>query len=145
MTADQATPTRRRKRDTAIAPTVAPDVADPPQAPPQPVPPAFPRDLRQVQVLALIFTALLLVPSGAHFFALFNKMALDRETYMAVQGIYRGWAFFGFAVVTALLLTALHIVMVCRDRAVLIWALAVLAAIVLTQITSGPGHIPPTP
>jgi hypothetical protein len=47
-----------------------------------------------VRFLAVILTALALVPAGAHFFELPNKIALSREHYFIVQGIYRGWAVF---------------------------------------------------
>jgi hypothetical protein len=58
--------------------------------------------LRTVQFLAVIFTALSLVPAGAHFFELANKIGLDQSQYVTVQGIYRGWALFGIALFGAL-------------------------------------------
>lgn len=54
-------------------------------------------------LLALLLTALCLIPAGAHLFELPNKLALDREAYLTVQGIYRGWALFGLALVAAIL------------------------------------------
>jgi hypothetical protein len=53
--------------------------------------------LRAVQFLAVVLTALALVPAGAHLFELPNKIGLPQEQYFTVQGIYRGWALFGFA------------------------------------------------
>jgi len=47
-------------------------------------------------------TALALVPAGAHFFALPNKIDLAQDHYFIVQSIYRGWALFGIAVFGAL-------------------------------------------
>ena len=45
---------------------------------------------RGLHFLAIVFTALALVPGGAHLFALPNKIDLDVEPYFVVQGIYRG-------------------------------------------------------
>src|SRR3954466_14291963 len=60
--------------------------------------------MRMLQILALLVTALALVPAGAHFFEFPNKINLSRESYFTVQNLYRGWQFFGIAVVGALLL-----------------------------------------
>lgn len=60
--------------------------------------------LRALQCLAIVFTALALVPAGAHFFELFNKIGLPREDYFVVQNIYRGWALFGIVLGGALAL-----------------------------------------
>jgi hypothetical protein len=73
--------------------------------------------LRAVQFLALILTALALVPAGAHLFALPNKIGLAAEQYIIVQGIYRGWNLFGFVLVPAILIDLLLAVMQ-RRRAV---------------------------
>jgi hypothetical protein len=59
--------------------------------------------LKAMQFLAVILTALALVPAGAHVFALPNKIGLPQEQYFAVQGIYRGWALFGVVLIGALL------------------------------------------
>ncbi|MGH6769090.1 MAG: DUF1772 domain-containing protein [Xanthobacteraceae bacterium] len=59
--------------------------------------------LRIVQFLAVILTALALVPAGAHLFTLSNKIGLAAEQYIIVQGIYRGWALFGFVLIPAIL------------------------------------------
>jgi len=58
--------------------------------------------LRLMQFLAIILTALSLVPAGAHLFELPNKIGLAQEAYFTVQGIYRGWALFGLALFGAL-------------------------------------------
>lgn len=59
--------------------------------------------LKVAQFLAVMLTALALVPAGAHLLALPNKIPLPAESYFAVQGIYRGWAFLGVVLVAALL------------------------------------------
>lgn len=51
--------------------------------------------VRMIQLLALVVTALALVPSGAHLAALPNKIHLSQADYFVVQGIYRGWAVLG--------------------------------------------------
>ena len=48
--------------------------------------------LKTVQFLALLLTALALVPGGAHLSALVNKVGLAEDQYFIVQSIYRGWA-----------------------------------------------------
>jgi hypothetical protein len=58
--------------------------------------------LKVVQFLALVLTALALVPAGAHLFALPNKIGLAAEQYFIIQNIYRGWALFGIVLAGAL-------------------------------------------
>ncbi len=59
--------------------------------------------LKILQFLAVVLTALALVPAGAHLFEMANKIGLPRDAYFTVQGIYRGWALFGFVLIPALL------------------------------------------
>ena len=59
--------------------------------------------LKTVQFLALVLTALALVPAGAHLFTLPDKIDLAQEQYFIVQNIYRGWALFGIVCIGALL------------------------------------------
>jgi len=58
--------------------------------------------LRVMQFIAIVLTALALVPAGAHLFELPGKIGLTREEYFVVQEIYRGWALFGFVLVAAI-------------------------------------------
>ena len=58
--------------------------------------------MKTVQFLALVLTALALVPGGAHLFALANKIGLTAEQYFIVQNIYRGWVLLGSVLVGAL-------------------------------------------
>src|SRR3546814_2690209 len=58
--------------------------------------------LRVMQFAAIVLTALALVPAGAHYFELWNKIDLSQEHYFVVQGIYRGWALFGFVLLPAI-------------------------------------------
>ena len=64
------------------------------------------------QFLAVILTALALLPGGAHLMALPAKIEMPEDPYFVVQQIYRGWALAGaviflaiFANVLAALLT----------------------------------------
>jgi hypothetical protein len=59
--------------------------------------------LKIVQFLALALTALALVPSGAHLFAIPGKISLGAEQYFIVQNIYRGWSLFGIVLFGALI------------------------------------------
>ena len=55
-----------------------------------------------LRILAIALMALILIPSGAHLFELPHKIALDRESYFTVQGIYAGWSLFGVPIVAAI-------------------------------------------
>jgi hypothetical protein len=52
---------------------------------------------------AILLTAVALIPTAAHLFELPNKIALSRDAYFTVQGIYRGWALFGCVLCGALI------------------------------------------
>jgi len=64
--------------------------------------------LRLVQFLAIMLTALALVPSGAHLAALPNKMAMAQAAYFVAQQIYAGWALFGTVLFGALVANLAH-------------------------------------
>ncbi len=61
--------------------------------------------LNKVRFISLLFTALALVPAGAHLLELPNKIRLSREDYLTVQQIYRGWALVRIVMVVALFST----------------------------------------
>jgi len=52
--------------------------------------------------LAIVLTALSLIPGGAHLFELANKMRLDQRDYFVAQSLYRGWQLVGFLALGAL-------------------------------------------
>jgi hypothetical protein len=58
---------------------------------------------RRLAFLAVLLTALALVPAGAHLLALPNKLAMRRDAYLAAQGAYAGWALAGVFPVSAIL------------------------------------------
>jgi hypothetical protein len=64
--------------------------------------------LRVIQFLAIMLTALALVPSGAHLAALPNKMAMAQADYFVAHQIYNGWALFGIALFGALVANLAH-------------------------------------
>lgn len=68
------------------------------------------------QFLAIMLTALALVPAGAHLFALPNKIGLAQDDYFVVQGIYRGWALFGPVLFGALAANLAVAILVRRER-----------------------------
>lgn len=69
--------------------------------------------MRTVHALAVILTALALVPSGAHIAELPNKLSLDHDQYFVVQQLYRGWALFGVVIIAALLVNLIFAILCC--------------------------------
>lgn len=67
------------------------------------------------QFLAIMLTAIALVPSGAHLLALPNKIGLPQEPYFVVQQIYRGWHFAGIVLVAALIADT-YLAVLLRDQ-----------------------------
>jgi hypothetical protein len=91
--------------------------------------------LRVVQFLAVVLTALALVPAGAHVFALLNKINLGAEQYFIVQNIYRGWALFGVVLFGALLADlALALMLRRRGGAAFVLALLGFCGVALTLV-----------
>jgi hypothetical protein len=88
--------------------------------------------VRAVQFLAVILTALALVPAGAHLFELPNKIGLEQEPYFIVQTIYRGWALFGLPLFGALAAN-LALAVAARRQPAPFWL--ALAAFVLVAAT----------
>lgn len=85
--------------------------------------------VKTVQFLAILLTALALVPGGAHLFALWNKIDLPQDAYFTVQAIYRGWSLFGFVLIPALLVNL--VLAFLRRREVRASALALAAALLM--------------
>jgi len=89
--------------------------------------------MKVVQLIAIITTALYLVPTGAHLLELRNKIALTATEYLTVQKIYAGWSLFGVVVGVALLATLAHTLLVRADRAAFAWSLGAFVALAATQ------------
>src|SRR5215813_11078981 len=86
-----------------------------------------------VRLLAVISVALCLIPAGAHFFELANKMSLSTADYMTTQKIYAGWSFFGVAIIAATIFTLMHTLMVRAQRAAFFLSLTALLCLGATQ------------
>ena len=89
--------------------------------------------LKFLGLIAVVSVAMCLVPAGAHFFELANKMSMSQPEYMTVQKIYAGWSFFGIAVIAALLITLIHTFMVRSDRTAFFLSLASFLCLAATQ------------
>jgi hypothetical protein len=63
--------------------------------------------MRGLKLAAILLTALALVPSAAHLFALPNKIGLPEQQYLVVQETYRGWALFGAVLIAAVIVNLL--------------------------------------
>lgn len=87
-----------------------------------------------LRYLALLLTALILIPSGAHFFELPGKIGLDQSSYFIVQGIYAGWSLFAVPIFAAI---AANIALYFTDRRMYPrsapWAL-ISAALIVTSL-----------
>ena len=59
--------------------------------------------LKAVIFLAVVLTALALIPYGAHLFSLPNKIGMTREQYFIAQSVYDGWALIGTILIPAML------------------------------------------
>jgi len=90
--------------------------------------------LKSVRLVTIVMVALCLVPAGAHFFELANKMSMSPAAYMTVQHIYAGWSFFGIPIISALLLTLIHTFMVRNDRSAFILSFSAAAFLAVTQV-----------
>src|SRR6516165_3136969 len=87
-----------------------------------------------VRLLAVISVALCLIPAGAHFFELANKMSLSTAEYMTTQKIYAGWSFFGVVIIAAIVFTLTHTLMVRADRTAFLLSLTALVCLGATQV-----------
>ena len=76
--------------------------------------------LKVMQFVALVLTALALVPAGAHLFELPNKIGLPQDRYFIVQSIYRGWALFGLVFLSAVASTLVLAIML-RGQGAAFW------------------------
>src|SRR5262245_38034852 len=90
--------------------------------------------LESVRLVTIVMVALCLVPAGAHFFELANKMSLSPAEYMTVQKIYAGWSLFGIPIITALLLTLIHTFMVRHHRRAFKLSLSAALCLAVTQL-----------
>src|SRR5262245_28841891 len=91
--------------------------------------------MKVLQFLAVVLTALALIPVGAHLFALPNKIDLDQTDYFIAQNIYRGWALLGIVLIGALLINlALAIMLRARGAPYLLVAINTLCLAITLAI-----------
>jgi hypothetical protein len=90
--------------------------------------------VRILQLMAILLTALALVPGGAHLLEIAHKIDLDRESYVAVQQIYRGWALLGSILVAAIVVNGLGAVAMRSQTMPMLWS--ALAAVLLCGTVS---------
>jgi hypothetical protein len=88
--------------------------------------------VKLLQFVAIVLTALALVPGGAHLFALPNKINLGVSDYFIVQGIYRGWALLGIVLIGAALANFALAILIREQRAPFMFALASLLCLLAT-------------
>jgi hypothetical protein len=80
--------------------------------------------VRVVCWFALIFTALAMVPYGAHLFAMPNKLGMTESQYFIAQSVYSGWAWLGLILVPAMALNITVAVLLRREGAAFVLAMA---------------------
>jgi hypothetical protein len=90
--------------------------------------------MRAVLFVAVMLTALALVPAGAHFFELPNKIGLAQDDYFTVQGIYSGWSLFAMALFGALAANLVTAILLRHQPQPFRLALAAFALIAATLI-----------
>ena len=69
-----------------------------------------------VSFLSLVFTALALVPYGAHLFSLPNKIGMTEAQYFIAQSIYQGWALLSLILIPAMLFNFVLAYLLRGDR-----------------------------
>jgi hypothetical protein len=80
-------------------------------------------DVRLLQFVAMVLTALALVPGGAHLFALPNKIDLSESDYFITQSVYRSWALLGIVLIGAAIANVALALLIRAQRAPAIFAL----------------------
>lgn len=87
-----------------------------------------------LRLFTITVMAIILIPSGAHLFALPAKIGLERDAYFVTQGIYSGWALFGGPIIAAILANgSLALAERRRDPTAALWAGAA-ALLVLSSL-----------
>lgn len=87
-----------------------------------------------LRIITVVSVAIYLVPEGAHFFEMFNKMKMSASDYMTIQRVYDGWALFGLGIVIAVGCTLAHAIATWSIPVARYLSLAALALLVGTQI-----------
>ena len=101
--------------------------------------------IRTVSFLALVFTALALVPYGAHLFSLPNKIGMTQEHYFIAQRAYDNWALLSLVLFPAMLLNIVLAVMLRGEGHAFVFAVAgcicMAATLAVFFIWTYPGNV----
>jgi hypothetical protein len=90
--------------------------------------------MKVLQFLALVLTALALVPAGAHLLELPNKIDLSERDYFVVQTIYSGWAMLGVVTIGAMLANLIHAVFLRGQRLAFVCAVIAFLCVAVTLV-----------
>jgi hypothetical protein len=90
--------------------------------------------MRILQFLALVLTALALVPAGAHLLELPNKIDLPEDDYFIVQTIYNGWAMLGIVLIGTVLANLVHAIFLRGQGLAFVCALIAFLCIAVTLV-----------
>jgi hypothetical protein len=88
--------------------------------------------MRAVQVLAVLFTVISLIPGGAHVLEFHRKITFSADNYLMVQSLYTGWAFIGMAIFSALALNGTAAIMLKGQGTPFQWELAATVLLVVS-------------
>jgi hypothetical protein len=98
--------------------------------------------MKSVSFLAVLLTALALVPGAAHLLELPNKLDLSAADYLTVQSVYRGWWLLGVLFAASFLANAGMAFAVRRQTTPFLFAIgatfAVAAALVVFFVWTFP-------
>ncbi|HEY4041896.1 MAG TPA: hypothetical protein VGM32_08630 [Rhodopila sp.] len=97
--------------------------------------------IRIVQFIAMLLTALALAPGGAHVLEMANKIGLDRDHYVTVQQIYRGWSLLGVILIAAIIANAVATFLLRRQAILMAWSAAAAILLCLGLAISSLGRI----
>ncbi len=101
--------------------------------------------VRIVSFLALVFTALALVPYGAHLFSLPNKIGMTQEHYFIAQRAYDNWALVSLVLFPAMLFNIILAYLLRGEGAAFYLAVAgclcMAATLVVFFIWTYPGNV----
>jgi hypothetical protein len=86
--------------------------------------------VRIIQFVAVMLTAFALIPGGAHFLALWNKIRLPADDYLIVQSIYRGWALLGVIWILAIAGNLAAAILARTETAPFVFSLLAVGALV---------------
>ena len=88
--------------------------------------------MKLLQFVAMVLTALALVPGGAHLLELPNKIHLSESNYFITQSIYRGWALLGSVLIAAVAANFALAVLIRGQRHPFVFTLVSLVCLLAT-------------